>query len=361
MPININSIKVLYLTGPSAFTYKKMELIRRGLRKRSPFDSAMASMKEYSIEVDYLAPKSWGRLNEIALALKALILRGNYDVIFTGKGPGLFLALMRSLLRWKKPRLLVLIERVRTNSIFDYFARPIIHSCVNNVDKILCLSSLQRETHAMELKISKNRIVAIPYGIDTKFFKPEKTSTENFILCVGDACRDDETLLEAVRNLPINLIRVSDEFKIMETFKKQLKVGSRYSNLKEKVTLLHRVSDIQLKKLYAKSKIVVVPIQRHSNQPAGLTALLEAMAMGKAIIITRGLATEDYVINGETGIIINPGDVDQLKNAILWLLGDDLKRKILGNNARKSVEENFTLYRFTEKLANLLQSICNKN
>ena len=348
-----NSLKVLYLTGPSGFTYEKIKLIRCGLRKKSFFDSVMASMEEYSIKVDYLARKSWGVLNEVVQALKALIFLDNYDVVLTVKGAGVFLALMRFFLRWKKPCLLVVMWRVGSNSMLDPFIKRIVRTYV---DKIICVSSVQKRIFARQLKVPENRIEYVPLGIDTNFFKPEINPVDDFILCVGDADRDDETLIEAVRDLPIKLIRISDESKILETLKSKLEVGSRSSNLKEKFLLLHGVPDLQLKELYAKSTIVVVPICHQSNQPAGLTALLEAMAMGKAIIITRGLATQDYVIDRENAILVDSCDAYQLKNEMLWLLTHSLECKKLGKNARKSVEEKFTMARSAEKLANLLQN-----
>lgn len=353
-----NSLKVLYLTDPGGFTYKKTKLIRCGLKKKSFFDSAMASMEKYSIKVDYMARKSWGVLNEVVQALKALIFLDNYDVVLTKKGAGVFLALMRFFLRWKKPYLLVVMWRVGSNSMLAPFIKRIIRTYV---DKIICVSSVQKRIFARQLKVPENRIEYVPLGIDTNFFKPEINPVDDFILCVGDADRDDETLVKAFMNLPIKLIRVSDESKVLERVGALIEAGLKHSNLKEKFVLLHGVSDLQLKKLYAKSRIVVVPIRRHSDQPAGLTALLEAMAMGKDVVVTKGLATEDYVINGETGIVINPGDADQLKSAILELLDDDLKCKKLGSNARRSVEEKFALKRSTKKLANLLQSIINES
>jgi len=83
--------------------------------------------------------------------------------------------------------------------------------------------------------------------------------------------------------------------------------------------------------------------------------------MGKAIIITRGLATQDYVIDRENAILVDPCDAHQLKNEMLWLLTHSSEYKKLGKNARKSVEEKFTMTKSTEKLANLLHNIVMKN
>jgi len=353
--INDNILKVLYLTGP--LTSKELILSMQGLRKRTFFNTAMATMKKYSIEVDYLTLKSWGRMREIVQAIKALIVRDYYDIILTTTGTGLFLALVRFLLRWKKPYLFLIEWQVERNPILDLFLIPIFR----NIDKIICVSSVQEKSFAKTLNVSINRIRYVPLGIDIDFFRPETDiiSASDIILCVGDADRDDETLFKAVRNLPVKLIRVSDEFKVFQFYKVLLKDCLKPPILKAKFELLHAVSDLEMRELYAKSTLIIVPILKHSNQPAGLTVLLEAMAMGKPVIVTKGLITEDYVINGDTGIIINPDDANELKRMILELLDEDIKRKKLGNNARKFVEDNFTITKSTEELANILmQNAC---
>ena len=352
---NHNTLKVLYLTGP--LISKEICLSKRGIRKRSFFNSAMASMKKYSIEVYYLELQSWGLMNRFVQTLKTLFVLNRYNIILATTGAGLLLGLVRFFLHWEKPYLILVSWRVeKKKSILYPFFKQIYR---RNVDNIICVSSAQKNIFAKFLNISKNRIIYVPLGIDTDFFKPEKNiiSAEDLILCVGDADRDDKTLIKAVRNLPVQLTRVSDESKIFDFLKILQKDRSRFSNLKEKFVLLHAVSDLKLKELYAKSTMIVVPIHKHSNQPAGLTTLLEAMAMGKPVIVTKGLITEDYVINHETGIVIPPGDVDQIKNAILYLLDNNLERKRIGNNARKWVEDNFTIERSTEKLGHLLRSI----
>lgn len=236
--VNDNTLKVLYLTGP--LTSREIILSKRGFRKRTFFNSAMASMKKNSIEVDYLALKSWGQMREIVQAIKALIVRDYYDVILTATGTGLFLALVRFLLRWEKPYLFLIKWRVETNSILDPFLVQIFR---RNVDKIICVSSAQKKSFAKILNISMNRIIYVPLGIDTDFFRLETDtiSASDVVLCVGDADRDDETLFKAVRNLPVKLIRVSDESKVFEFYKTQQRDRSKSLKLKEKFVLLHAV------------------------------------------------------------------------------------------------------------------------
>ena len=56
---------------------------------------------------------------------------------------------------------------------------------------------------------------------------------------------------------------------------------------------------------------------------------LEAMAHAKPVVACRASATPEVVVDGETGILVEPGDSDELAEAIIRLLSDaDLRRRM---------------------------------
>jgi glycosyltransferase involved in cell wall biosynthesis len=64
-------------------------------------------------------------------------------------------------------------------------------------------------------------------------------------------------------------------------------------------------------------------------------ALMIAMTFGVPVIVTRTGSLPDYVSEGPAGLIVEPGDQDQLADAILQLLANEPLRSQLGENARK--------------------------
>ncbi|MBC7910931.1 MAG: glycosyltransferase family 4 protein [Pyrinomonadaceae bacterium] len=70
-------------------------------------------------------------------------------------------------------------------------------------------------------------------------------------------------------------------------------------------------------------------------------ALLEAMALGKACIASRINAIPEAVTDGETGILIPPGDSASLANAIAKMLADDVARVSLARAGQAHVLANF--------------------
>jgi glycosyltransferase involved in cell wall biosynthesis len=68
------------------------------------------------------------------------------------------------------------------------------------------------------------------------------------------------------------------------------------------------------------------------------TVALEAMAAGAAIVVSRIGGLPEAVIDGESGLIVEPGDVSALAAALERLLDDPTLRAQLGAGARKRVE-----------------------
>ena len=69
--------------------------------------------------------------------------------------------------------------------------------------------------------------------------------------------------------------------------------------------------------------------------PAGITTLLEAMAMGKAIVLTETAALRGVIEHGYSGLTVPPGDYASLREAVEELLETPSLRTSLGERARR--------------------------
>jgi glycosyltransferase involved in cell wall biosynthesis len=82
-------------------------------------------------------------------------------------------------------------------------------------------------------------------------------------------------------------------------------------------------------------------------------AMLESMAMGVPLVATDMGGTREAVRTGETGVLVAPGDVSSLSQALVQVLTDNSLREQLGTNARDLVVERFSqdqMIRSTELL-----------
>jgi glycosyltransferase involved in cell wall biosynthesis len=79
-------------------------------------------------------------------------------------------------------------------------------------------------------------------------------------------------------------------------------------------------------------------------------ALLEAMAAGLPVIVSRVGGLPEVVTDGENGLLIPPKDTEALTQALACLLADPALAQRLGANARRHVEENFSLERLGREI-----------
>jgi len=103
------------------------------------------------------------------------------------------------------------------------------------------------------------------------------------------------------------------------------------------VTFTGFVPDEELPPLYRAADLFCYP---SLWEGFGLTPA-EAMASGIPVVAFRCTAVPEVVLHGRTGLLVRPGDVSALAQAISELLGDEEKRRRMGEAGREHVSENF--------------------
>ncbi len=86
-------------------------------------------------------------------------------------------------------------------------------------------------------------------------------------------------------------------------------------------------------------------------------AVLEAMALGVPVVASRVGGCPEVIEDGETGLLVEPGDARGLSQAILALLRDPAERARLGRQGRERVRERFGLERMIAGLESLYQEL----
>jgi glycosyltransferase involved in cell wall biosynthesis len=123
-------------------------------------------------------------------------------------------------------------------------------------------------------------------------------------------------------------------------------------DLTNKITFLGWINEQKRDELLAEGDVFVLPSY---NEGLPL-ALMEAMGWGLAVITTPSSGISDVVTTGKNGILVNPGDIQQLSEAIQLLIADKKLRLELGSAARKTVD-SFDINKFDGKLLDIYQSI----
>lgn len=85
--------------------------------------------------------------------------------------------------------------------------------------------------------------------------------------------------------------------------------------------------------------------------------LLEAMVLGKPVVATKVGGIGDVVKDGETGILIPPGDADALAKAIVTLLKDKKLAQRMGEAGRRRIDERFTAKTMVKKISEVYKKL----
>lgn len=292
-----------------------------------------------------LTRRACGR--DAALALMGCLRRRRYDAIFTnGENVGIPLALLLAG-QHARPRHVSIGHRLSAGKKRPFFTLLKAH---RQFDTIFIYSQSQRDFAEDYLTIPFDKLELIMFHADDHFFRPLPAAAiqEGQICAAGLEWRDYPTLIDAVAGMPDLAVKLA-----------AASPWSKHENETEDRELPPNVTASRydyagLRDLYAQSSFVVVPL-RETDFQAGITTILEAMAMGKAVIATRTAGQTDVIIDGLTGLVVPPGDVDAWRHAIMRLRQDPGLRERLGRNARRWVEENATLDRWTERIVHALR------
>lgn len=152
----------------------------------------------------------------------------------------------------------------------------------------------------------------------------------DYVVALGASQRDYKLLVEAVRGSAIPLKIILPEASI-EAHRAHI----RHEVLPENVEHVKaRVDRLAWSKYLAESRLVVIPIIPGTIQPAGISVYLEAMILGKPVVITRGASTEG-ILHDDLAVLVPPGDVQALREAVTSVWNDDALRRRLSENGRK--------------------------
>ena len=100
-------------------------------------------------------------------------------------------------------------------------------------------------------------------------------------------------------------------------------------------------------------------IAANGDRDALPTALLEAMAAGLPVVSTRLVGIPEIVEHGKTGLLVPPGDPDELSRAIVQILRNSKLQQAFGQAGRARAEQFFDVRENVSKLRGLFESSFN--
>jgi glycosyltransferase involved in cell wall biosynthesis len=219
-------------------------------------------------------------------------------------------------------------------------------------DRVTVCSPAEAREWQELLGVAAERITFIPNCVESDYFAPGPEPREGpFVLSAGrDRLRDFPTLIRALAGSGVALKIVT-----------RPEMG-RMLPPAPHVELLYNLPLSALRALYAGAACVAVPC-RPNAYAAGNTVLLEAMAMGKAVVAsaTAGLAEGYRLTDGVNCRLVPPGDAAALRAAVLEILADPGRAAQWGAEARRTVVRHFSPREQARRLAALFRSVIDAN
>ncbi|HEX6468426.1 MAG TPA: glycosyltransferase family 4 protein [Streptosporangiaceae bacterium] len=207
------------------------------------------------------------------------------------------------------------------------------------VGPILTVSESSKTDIVADFRAAPENVHILPLGVDTRIFHPRGGRVPGRVVAVASAdspLKGVDVLLQAVakvavENADVHVVVVSKPTKDGPTEKlvRELALGSR-------VRFVHGIGDDELGELLAGAEIAVVPSRYEGfSLPA-----VEHMASGTPLVASRTGALPE--VTGDAGVLVEPGDVEELAVALRRLHGSAEYRARVGADGYRRVQERFT-------------------
>ncbi len=295
--------------------------------------------------------KKWGKLIAYYPAfmrsgLQAFVKtrKTNYDLVVAWGGQnGFTYALLRSIFGQKHPPLIILSFNLQ--GILSHFL-GLARFGMRSVSRVVVFTPSEVEQYQQVLSLAPEAISYCPHGwydpmrwyVPRENHNPDTISQNGkFIFASGRSYRDYKTLAHAVEGTEV-CVKVSSRPFNLAGF-------NLPQNMESMGWLDYRVAQDYM----YEASFYVVPLQS-INFAGGDSSLLQAMSFSKAVVATRAPSTETYLEHGQTGLLVEPGDVEGMRQAILHLWRNPDQAVRMGKEARRRFEANHTMDKLAQRV-----------
>jgi glycosyltransferase involved in cell wall biosynthesis len=210
------------------------------------------------------------------------------------------------------------------------------------VSRAVVYSRRQCHLYCTRLGVPAHKLAVVPYHTTT--YNAQYDITEgSYVFSGGDHTRDYRTLIEAVRGTSWPVIIAAQQRSYFDGIDIPGNVSLR--------TVCHE----EFVQLMAGAAAVVVPLAPGLLHAGGQQSYLNAMALGKPVIVADDCGADEYIQTGIDGFVIDPGDVSSLRKILTSVLTDRTLAKRLGENAKLAAAK-FSPEHFCAQVFDIVQT-----
>lgn len=189
-----------------------------------------------------------------------------------------------------------------------------------------------------------DRLVEIPFMVDTEKFMPVERRQNEAPLIMFLSALDKAHYFKGLDILLKAMAKISEANLLVVGGGDQQDIFARIClvlGLQDRVRFAGAVPEDKKIEYYQSADVFVLPSINRAE--AFGIVLLEAQACGVPVIASDLPGVRTVLKNGETGLLARTGDAEDLRLQITNLLSDEARRNQMGLNARKWVEEKYSV------------------
>jgi len=244
---------------------------------------------------------------------------------------------------------------------------------LRQADRVLANSRFTRDLVA-RLGVAIDKIVIVHPGCDVNRFRPEEPKPDlrrkllggrdqnRVILTVGNlvARKGHDIVIRALPKLCQTVPDVTYLIVGDGPYRAELENLAATSGVRDRVVFAGQVADEEVSDIYAICDVFVMPsreqLDERDVEGFGIV-FIEANACGKPVIGGRSGGIPDAIVDGVTGLLVNPHDPEDIANALRRLLADRDLAIRLGRQGQLRVVRDFSWAGIASRVQLILDSV----
>ena len=237
-------------------------------------------------------------------------------------------------------------------------------ACLAAADRVI-VGSRTLKKQLLQQGVSRIRVVLAPPSIDLATLEPsdEPDKPAGAVFYLGDLkpWHGISSLLNATERLSRRMsFRLIFQVEPSDPWHRELKGKIEMLGLSNVVEFLPPVSIDRLAPTIGRATVCVAPYSNHPHNTSGVAVphkLLTYMGYGRPVVATDQPVIREIMLDGEHGMIVQPGDAGALADAIQCMLINRKESARMGEQARQHIKKHFDLNTSLRRIIDLYDQL----
>ena len=251
---------------------------------------------------------------------------------------------------------------------------PVLGATLRNADRVVCVSSYTRS--AVEaLGVDPSRVVVVPNGIDIRTvdrYRQQRAAgrrapldtvfrTDRPTVLTISRLTPRKGIDRVIAAMPTVVSAVPDAVYVVGgdgPDRERLEQLRDESPARDAIRFLGPVTEDEKLECYEQCDVFAMPNRNEKGDVEGFgIVFLEANAFGKPVIGGRSGGAVDAIVDGKTGLLVDPNNVDLIAGAVIRLLTDSDESGRLGANGKTRVESDLSWSSCAKELRSVIVDV----